>query len=303
MNILIVLSNNVFTGVNTWAYTLTKELNSRGYIVDIEIDDGYEESNFFVKGYKEFTDKIQKVCNNIFIRDSVDYSNYKFSIISNNFHIDKITHGKKLFVVHGTELPSFNVKGYNVDYKIGTSKTNYEYMKCDELIHNGIDLEQFTSKNVPNEKPKNALLLSRYGTPHHLYYACKVLGIKLDSLMFDNSVEEKISNYDFVISHGRGAYESMACGKPVLVYNSFFKDINGKTLCDGWIKEDNFRNILDRNTSGWTFRHDVSSVEKFKKMILKYDHTDGEKNQRLVSNMLSSKVMGDKFEKVFNGFK
>ena len=35
-------------------------------------------------------------------------------------------------------------------------------------------------------------------------------------------------------------------------------------------------------------------------MILKYDHTDGEKNQRLVSNMLSSKVMGDKFEKVFN---
>ena len=28
-----------------------------------------------------------------------------------------------------------------------------------------------------------------------------------------------------------------------------------------------------------------------------------EKNQRLVSNMLSSKVMGDKFEKVFNGFK
>ncbi len=55
--------------------------------------------------------------------------------------------------------------------------------------------------------------------------------------MFDTNIEEKIGLYDFVISHGRGAYESMACGRPVLVYNPMIKDPEGKTLSEGWIKE------------------------------------------------------------------
>ena len=178
-------------------------------------------------------------------------------------------------------------------------------MKCDKLIHNGIDVEEFSFEKweQPNVKPKRALLLSRYGLPHHLYYACNTLGIELDSVMFDTNIEEKIGLYDFVISHGRGAYESMASGRPVLVYNPMIKDPEGKTLCDGWVKEETFRKMLDRNCSGWSFRYDVSTIEKFKKMISKYDYTDGDKNRRLVQNMLSSKTMCDKFEKVFNGLK
>ena len=39
MNVLIILAHNRFSGINTWAYTLAEELTSRGYIVDIEIDD------------------------------------------------------------------------------------------------------------------------------------------------------------------------------------------------------------------------------------------------------------------------
>ena len=305
MNILILLTNNIFTGVNTWAYTLAKELNLRGYVVDIEINDEYVDEFTFVDGYNDFVKKLEKVCNNVFVRDFVDYSKYHFSIISNNIHIDKPISGKKIFVVHGTELPTFDVRNYTVDYKIGTSKTNYEYMKCDKLIHNGIDMEEFSYEkwNPPNVKPKLALFLSRYGLPHNLYYACNVLGIELRHLVFDTNIEEKIGLYDFVISHGRGAYEAMASGRPVLIYNSLFRDPDGKTLCDGWVKEETFRKSLERNSSGWTFRYDVSTVEKFKKMISKYDYTDGEKNSRLVKNMLSSKNMGDEFEKVFSGLK
>ena len=305
MNVLIILAHNRFTGVNTWAYTLTKELSSRGYTVDIEIDDRYLDDFTFVDGYEDFVKKLRGVCNDVFVRDFVDYSKYHFSIMSYNIHIDKPTSGKKIFVIHGTELPTFDVRNYTVDYKIGTSKVNYEYMECDKLIHNGIDMEEFSSEkwDSPNVKPKRALLLSRYGLPHHLYYACNTLGIELDSVMFDTNIEEKIGLYDFVISHGRGAYESMACGRPVLVYNPMIKDPEGKTLCDGWIKEETFRQMLDRNCSGWSFRYDVNTIEKFKKMISKYDYTDGEKNIKLVQNMLSSKTMGDKFEEVFNGFK
>ena len=305
MNILIILAHNRFTGINTWAYTLTKELSSRGYTVDIEIDDGYLEEFTFVDGYNDFVKKLKKVCNKIYVRDFVDYSKYDFSIMSYNIHIDKPTSGKKIFVIHGTELPWFDISDYIVDYRVGTSKYNYEHMKCNGLIHNGIDMEEFSLEkwDPPNVKPKRALLLSRYGLPHHLYYACKVLGIELEHSVFDTNIEEKIGLYDFVISHGRGAYEAMASGRPVLVYNSMFKDSEGKTLCDGWVKEETFRKILDRNSSGWSFRYDVSTIEKFKKMISKYDYTDGDKNRRLVQNMLSSKNMGDKFEKVFNGLK
>ena len=305
MNILIILAHNRFTGINTWAYTLTKELSSRGYTVDIEIDDGYLEEFTFVDGYNDFVKKLKKVCNKIYVRDFVDYSKYDFSIMSYNIHIDKPTSGKKIFVIHGTELPWFDISDYIVDYRVGTSKYNYEHMKCNGLIHNGIDMEEFSLEkwDPPNVKPKRALLLSRYGLPHHLYYACKVLGIELEHSVFDTNIEEKIGLYDFVISHGRGAYEAMASGRPVLVYNSMFKDSEGKTLCDGWVKEETFRKILDRNSSGWSFRYDVGTIEKFKKMISKYDYTDGKRNRELVQNMLSSKIMGDKFEKVFSGFK
>jgi len=305
MNVLIILAHNRFTGVNTWAYTLTKELSSRGYTVDIEIDDGYLEEFTFVDGYNDFVKKLKKVCNDVFVRDFVDYSKYHFSIISYNVHIDKPSSGKKIFVVHGTELPWFDISDHTVDYRVGTSKTNYEYMKCEGLIHNGIDMEEFSSEkwDPPNVKPKRALLLSRYGSPHTLYYACNVLGIELEHSAFDTNIEEKIGLYDFVISHGRGAYEAMASGRPVLIFNSMFKDPEGKTLCDGWVKESNFRKILDRNSSGWSFRYDVSTIEKFKKMISKYDYTDGEKNTELVKTLLSSKTMCDKFEKVFNGLK
>ena len=305
MNILIILAHNRFTGINTWAYTLTKELSSRGYTVDIEIDDGYLEEFTFVDGYNDFVKKLKKVCNKIYVRDFVDYSKYDFSIMSYNIHIDKPTSGKKIFVIHGTELPWFDISDYIVDYRVGTSKYNYEHMKCNGLIHNGIDMEEFSPEkwDPPNVKPKRALFLSRYGISHNMYYACNVLGIELEHSVFDTNIEEKIGLYDFVISHGRGAYEAMASGRPVLVYNSMFKDSEGKTLCDGWVKEETYRKILDRNSSGWSFRYDVSTVEKFKKMISKYDYTDGDKNRRLVQNMLSSKNMGDKFEKVFNGLK
>ena len=47
----------------------------------------------------------------------------------------------------------------------------------------------------------------------------------------------------------------------------------------------------------------MMNSDSFKKLISKYDYTDGDKNRRLVQNMLSSKTMGDKFEEVFNGLK
>jgi hypothetical protein len=305
MNILIILAHNRFTGINTWAYTLTKELSSRGYIVDVEIDDGYLEDFTFVNGYNDFVKKLKKVCNEVYVRDFVDYSKYDFSIMSYNIHINKPTSGKKIFVIHGTELPWFDISNYIVDYRVGTSKINYEHMKCNGLIHNGIDMEEFSIEkwDIPRVKPKKALFLSRYGISHDMYYACNVLGIELEHSVFDTNIEEKIGLYDFVISHGRGAYEAMASGRPVLIYNSLFKDPDGKTLCDGWVKESNFRKILDRNSSGWSFRYDVSTIEKFKKMISKYDYTDGKINRELVQNILSSKIMGDKFEKVFSGLK
>ena len=305
MNVLIILGHNRFSGVNTWAYTLTKELSSRGYIVDIEIDDKSLDEFAFVDGFVDFIEKLEGVCNDVFVRASVNYSKYDVSIISYNIHIDKPLVGKKVFVVHGTELHWFDISNHIVDYRVGTSKTNYEYMNCDKLIHNGIDMEEFSYKkwDMPNVKPKRALLLSRYKAPNNLYYACDVLGIELEHLVADTNVEEKIGLYDFVISHGRGAYEAMSAGRPVLIYNSRFggEGIDGKTLCDGWVKKETFSQMLDRNCSGWSFRYDVSTREKFQKMLSEYDYMDGNTNRRLAQNILSSKTMCDKFEEVFIG--
>ena len=106
-----------------------------------------------------------------------------------------------------------------------------------------------------------------------------------------NATQEQFRELRGIVDETSYGYESKEVRK------------KGKTLCDGWVKEETFRQMLDRNCSGWTFRYDVSTLEKFKKMISEYDYTDGDKNRRLVHNMLSSKTMGDKFEEVFNGLK
>ena len=160
--------------------------------------------------------------------------------------------------------------------------------------------------NEPNTFPNNIVLVSRYNPSYTLHYACKLIGLNLVHLKYEENILDQLQKADMVIGAGRSAYEGMACGKPTLIYNPLRKDSSGNLLVDGWIKESNFEKLLYRNCSGFgigpegEFEQDfyVKKVEDWMHLLTIYTKDDGGKNRKLVEKYLSSKLMGYKFDKV-----
>lgn len=306
MKILIVLAHNRLTGVNQFALTLCKVLSNDGYEVDIQIDDDNRNYAFFVKDYTDFTDEIKKYCNNLYINEEVDYGKYTFSILSYPFHQSKINSlSLKIYVVHGTESSIYIPIKNELNWLVGTSETSCKLYTCNTLIRNYIDLNTYKPAGdffEPRKKPKTALYLSRYNLPESLYYACHTRGIKLDHAIFTPKIYDLIKIYDFVISHGRGAYEAMACGKPTLIMNSYNCDY-GELRVDGWVKESNIDLLLQKNASGFTFDVKAKIIDDFGKFIDTYNYKDGSINRKIAEEKLSSDKMLIKFKEIFNEFR
>ena len=193
-----------------------------------------------------------------------------------------------------------------VNYHVAVSERIQEYYNADEVIHNGIDLDHFKMVNEPNSIPKNVVLISRYDSDYTLHYACKLLGLNLLHLQYEENIIEHLQSADIVIGAGRSSYEGMSCGKPTLVYNSLCKDSSGKLLVDGWIKKNNFEKLLYRNCSGFgigdagEFKQDfyVKFVEDWMHLLTIYNNSDGNENRKLAEKYLSSEVIVYKFDKV-----
>ena len=304
MKILIVLAHNRLTGVNNFALTLSKFLSDDGYEVDVLIDSDNRDYTFFVENYNIFTDEIKKHCNNLYINEEVDYGKYNFSILSYPFHQTKINQSIKIYITHGTEFIGYRPNRNEIHWLVGTSETSYKMFKCDSLIRNCVDLEVYKPAGdmfLPRKKPKTALYLSRYNLPESLYYACHTRGIKLDHAIFTPKIYDLIRMYDFVISHGRGAYEAMACGKPTIVMSSY-NCRNNELRIDGWVKEENIDSLLQRNSSGFTFDIKAKTIEEFGKFIDTYNYKDGIANRKIAEDKLSANTMLTQFKEIFNEF-
>ena len=298
--ICLFLGHNRFTGVNTWALTLVNELIKLNYEVDV-IFENNDLSFSYVNGYDEF---IKKIPTNVYRDKRYLDNNYDCAIISYNAHLG-ILDVPTIFVSHSTKQDNLILVG-KVNYHVAVSERIQEYYNADEVIHNGIDLDYFKMVNEPNSIPKNVVLISRHYSDYTLHYACKVLGLNLLHLQYEENIIEHLQSADIVIGAGRSSYEGMSCGKPTLVYNALCKDSSGKLLVDGWIKESNFERLLYRNCSGFgigdagEFKQDfyVKFVEDWMHLLSIYDRYDGDKNRKLAEKYLSSGVMGYKFDKV-----
>ena len=298
--ICLFLGHNRFTGVNTWALTLINELLKLNYEIDVICEN--INSNFvYITGYDEF---IKKIPTRVYHDKTYLDNKYDCAIVSYNDHLN-ILDIPTIFVSHSTVQDISILKG-KVDYHVAVSERIKKYYKADEVIHNGIDLDYFKMVNEPNKFPKNVVLLSRYNPSYTLHYACKMMGLNLVHLKYEENIIDQLQKADIVIGVGRSAYEGMACGKPTLIYNPLRKDSSGKLLVDGWIKESNFEKLLYRNCSGFgigpdgEFKQDfyVKKVEDWMHLLTIYTKGDGGKNRKLAEKYLSSELVGYKFDKV-----
>ena len=78
---------------------------------------------------------------------------------------------------------------------------------------------------------------------------------------FENQVweiEKAINDADLVIGLGRSAYEAMACGRPVVIYDH---RPYSKCYADGYLKKECIEESLKMNCSGRRFKYELSSEE------------------------------------------
>ncbi|MGQ7868711.1 glycosyltransferase [Sunxiuqinia sp. sy24] len=166
-------------------------------------------------------------------------------------------HGPIIQTCHGTvpklEQPSAFADAYvaiSEEVKLHLSKIDKEYQAS--VILNGIDCNRFKPVKPINKSVKRVLSLAHDDMFNlDLLYHFEKLGIQFFSLnKFKNpvwNVEDQINEADLVISLGRGAYESMACGRPVLVMDK--RPYQG-AMADGLVNSLNVDELIKTNLSG-----------------------------------------------------
>ena len=168
--------------------------------------------------------------------------------------------GPIIQTIHGTipklERPSGDA---NLFVAISEEIKNHLHTKVSSPIHvilNGIDTNRFKDRTVLAPQIRSVLSFSHSEVLNsELRTQFRVRGIDFKTLnKYTNpiwEVEREIWLSDLVISLGRGAYEAMACGRPVLVLDDRpYQEM----LCDGMVTPENIEFLVKYNFSGRNYR-------------------------------------------------
>ena len=147
------------------------------------------------------------------------------------------------------------------------------------IIHNGVDCERFSPKKKINENVKKILSLTQSDYLNDmLKRVCTKMNIELICLnKFINpifNVEDVINEVDLVISLGRGTFESMACGRNVIILDKR-PYVDRPPIGDGIVTRENIDNYIKNNCSG-RFTNKVFGEVEIEAEIQKYDYRLGE---------------------------
>lgn len=140
------------------------------------------------------------------------------------------------------------------------------------VIANGIDCNRFCQKRPISSTLQTVLSLCQSDVANDfIRRCCQQEGIRfLQSNKFtDNvwSIEELINESDLVVGLGRSAYDAMACGRCVLVYD--YREYMGEFLGDGMLTPESIQKSMLCNCSGRSNRLKYNE-ETFIKELQKY---------------------------------
>lgn len=145
-----------------------------------------------------------------------------------------------------------------------------------EIFRNIVDSGRFRPMSHINSKLRKALVLSYRIGPHKedtIRDACKKSGIECEFIggRFGRVAQELLPKYineaDIVFSLGRGAIESMLCGRVPVVFDY----LGG----DGMVTPDSFTQLMKTNFSGRRYRVDYT-VDQLVEELGKYESEYGD---------------------------
>ncbi len=262
MTILVATNHlNSIGGTESYTYYLIKELNRQGY--DVE----YYTLN---KGLVS-----KKIESEIGVKE-MSKSKYDLILANHNSTIKKLW--RKGFIIqtcHGV-FPYLEKPSTLADAYVSISDEVQEFLASKQLpsylILNGIDCGSYYPANEINEIPKNLLSLCQSDVANQkLQDACTQLDINFISYkQFGKkiwNINKTINEVDIVVGLGRSAYDAMACGRPVIIYDERpYMD----AAADGYIVPI-LTESLSKNCSGRFYKKQfevkdlVAEIKKYKK--------------------------------------
>lgn len=194
----------------------------------------------------------------------------------------------KIFTSHGV-LPAQEQPVPGADVYVTVSEEVQDNLKAQGygsvVIRNGIDCDKFQPLTEPNETLTSVLFSSNYQSSAEdtTRRAAEGLGLRFKAIGGQNRVTDVVSEIqaaDLIVGLGRTAYEAMACGRNVVVF-----DYNGG---DGFVTPETILEMRKNNCSGRRYRHPYT-VEELKAELLKYSKENG---ARLRDYVLENNNMG-----------
>jgi hypothetical protein len=257
----ILLTNNhlnTFGGTETWTYTMYKALISLGHEVVV----------FSLQSGLGLSKKMTNIKMN---STAISGDSFDLCIVNHNSCLKIVREAVKgsriVFTCHGT-IPKLEKPMEGADVYVGISQETSNYIeslgfKSSGFINNPIDLEYHTpTKELPEHPTKMLSFCQSKSTTANLVQ----LGYRLDTsnpgFHQRRLITPDIINESHIcVSLGRGVYESLACGRPVLVYDE--RKYNKLGCLDGVITEDNIDKLLVNNCSGRTYnaKFDLNAVK------------------------------------------
>lgn len=254
-----------FGGSETFTFTFIDFLLKKGYSVEYFT---------FQKGI--VSDKIENDLQVSFMREK----HYDYIFANHNTCVRYLSsRGMVIQTCHGI-YPRLEQPSKYADGHIAISIEVLEYIKSKgfqgEVLLNGIDCTRFSSKEPINNSLKSVLSLCQSESANEMILsACKKMNINFKSLnKYANpiwNVENVINEVDLVIGLGRSAYEAMACGRAVLIFDNraYFKSYS-----DGYVNSKMLNESIINNCSGRRFKNEYD-VDDLVSDFKLYDKVDG----------------------------
>jgi hypothetical protein len=294
----VLVTNNYLErlgGSETFTYTLVKEIQRREGEVDVFT---FHKSDIFKE--LPFVDKLK--------------DEYDIIFANHNSCVKCIKHikGFKFQTCHGT-TPELEQPESGIDHYVSISEEVQAHLRSkgfeSTVIRNGVDCERFGPKRPINKECKSVFCICQGKEAiSNIAIACEKLNLEFfyinDSsfpLGHNNQrsyfkIEEFIDRADLVFTLGRGAYESMACGRNVIVYDS---RSYMESKADGIITPETINDMLETNCSGRRFNYKYDADDVIEE-IKKYKPEYGEYNRAFALENLNIRKQLDKYIRIHN---
>ena len=262
----ILVANNQldkFGGSETFTFAIIEELKRRNFNVEYFTFKKGKTSNYIEKLGVPFSSK----------------KKYDLILANHNTCVQHL-HKKGIIIqtCHGIypdlEQPSIFADSYvsiTEEVKKHLEKNGFK----STTILNGINFRRYNIKNPISKKIKTILSLTQSETANlKIKEVCRTLNLEYLELNKNNKsswhVENFINKADLVFAIGRSAYEAMACGRPVIIYDErhYFEAAG-----DGYLTLENFDNFVLNNCSGRTLKLKFSYKDLINE-IKKYKESD-----------------------------